>query len=343
MEGDPDGQVSTRFQQISVHLMGCIRQKILGMAKERWWPNWHPNNMDAFLGRDVGDLELKILGCLYVIATGNLQFQVSEKMDLSKEVHMQFFIVWLANMSSTKPEFIHFPLDNDGYRFVVDNHASMGLPGCVGSVDCVHIGWDKCPTQFFNLYKGKETYPLVLYEVVCTSRKFIQSVSCGHPGSQKNKHIARTDVATTNLLLPQDWLGAKFWEVVNNADGFKKVSHGSLLLCDGGYHRWPCLVYPIKTGLPESPEHKWAAMLESVRKNIEGVFGLLKQRFHFLKQFNRMHCQKDIDIAFVTCCIIHNMMLLEENGYLDPELELLPSSLTKVLRKVFANVTLDGI
>ena len=164
--------------------MGCISQKILGKAKERWWPNWHPNKMDAF-GRDVGDLELKILGCLYVIATGNLQFQVSKKMDLSKEVHMQFFIVWLANMSSTKPEFIHFPLDNDGYRFVVDNHASMGLPGCVGSVDCVHIGWDKCPSQFFNLYKGKETYPLVLYEVVCTSHKFIQPVSCGHPGSQK--------------------------------------------------------------------------------------------------------------------------------------------------------------
>ena len=101
-------------------------------------------------------------------------------------------------------------------------------------------------------------------------------------------------------------------------------------------------MYPIKTGLPESLERKWAAMLESVRKDIEGVFGLLKERFHFLKQFNRMHCQKDIDIAFVTCCIIHNM-LLEENGYLDPELELLPSSLTKVPRKVFANVNLDGI
>ena len=341
MEGDPDGRVSTRFRRNFRVPYGLYKTQILGMAKERWWRSWHPDKVDAF-GREVGDLELKILGCLFVLATGNSQFQVSEKTDLSEEVHRQFFLVWLANMASTKPEFIHFPLDDDGYRFVVDNYASMGLPGCVGSVDCVHIGWDKCPTQSLNLYKGKEIYPSVSYEVVCTSRKFIQSVSCGHPGSRNDKHIARTDVAITNLLLPQDWLGAKSWEVVNDADGAKKVFHGSYLLCDGGYHRWPCLVYPIKTGLPGSPERKWAAMLESVRKDIEGVFGILKQRFHFLKQFNRMHRQKDIDNAFVTCCIIHNMML-KDNGYLDPELELLPSGLTKVLRKMFANVALDGL
>jgi hypothetical protein len=28
------------------------------MARERWWPNWHPDKVDAF-GREVGDLELK--------------------------------------------------------------------------------------------------------------------------------------------------------------------------------------------------------------------------------------------------------------------------------------------
>jgi hypothetical protein len=50
------------------------------MARERWWPNWHPDKVDAF-GREVGDLELKILGCLYVLGTGNAQFQVSENTD----------------------------------------------------------------------------------------------------------------------------------------------------------------------------------------------------------------------------------------------------------------------
>jgi hypothetical protein len=46
------------------------------------------------------------------------------------------------------------------------------------------------------------------------------------------------------------------------------------------------LVYPIKTGLPGSTARKWAAQLESIRKDIEGVFGHLKRRFLFLKSFN---------------------------------------------------------
>jgi hypothetical protein len=52
---------------------------------------------------------------------------------------------------------------------------------------------------------------------------------------EDDKLIARRDVAITNLLLPQDWLGAKSWEVVNEADGTKKVFHGLYLLCNGGY------------------------------------------------------------------------------------------------------------
>ena len=58
-----------------------------------------------------------------------------------------------------------------------------------------------------------------------------------------------------------------------------------------------------KTGLDGSQTMKWSAMLESVCKDIEGVFGILKKRFAFLKVFNQMHRhQKHIDNAFVTCC-----------------------------------------
>ena len=201
-------------------------------------------------------------------------------------------------MTSIKDEFIHLPHDDDSYRFIVNEYAAMGLPGRIGSVDCVHVGWDKCPSELFKLYKGKETYPSISYEVVCTNCKFIQS------GARNDKHIARTDKAITNLLLPNDWLGSKSWEVVYDATGRKKVFQGGYLLCDGGYHRWPCLVYPVKTGLPGSPARKWAAMLKSVRKDIEGVFSILKSCFVILKHFNRMHHQHDVNNIFVTCCIL---------------------------------------
>eukprot|EP00961_Rhodomonas_salina_P033786 454541-Rhodomonas_salina.1 len=44
----------------------------------------------------------------------------------------------------------------------------MGFPGCVGSIDCVHVAWEGCPAVLHNQYKGGEGYPSIAYEVtVC--------------------------------------------------------------------------------------------------------------------------------------------------------------------------------
>ena len=220
-------------------------------------------------------------------------------------------------MASIKEEFVYMPRDMEEYT-------EMGLPGCVGSVDCVHIGWDMCPTQLQNMYKGKEGYPSIAYEVICTSRKFIQSVSVGHPGSRNDKHIVRTDETVMSLLYGNGWLQSQSWDCIVDGTGRKQVFYGVYLISDGGYHRWPCFICPIKSGEPGSPAMKCAAMIESVRKDIEGVFGILKKRFAFLKVFNRMHSQKQVDCAFVTCCIIHNI-LLRDDGFLDLTLPDLPN------------------
>ncbi len=95
-------------------------------------------------------------------------------------------------------------------------------------MDFVHIGWDKCPSQWNNIFKGKEMHPSVAYEVVCTARKFIHSVSSGRPGSRNNKHIARTDPAIMNFLEHQNhWLASKQWAVTTDANGGKKMYRGS--------------------------------------------------------------------------------------------------------------------
>jgi hypothetical protein len=221
--------------------------------------------------------------------------------------------------------------DMEEYTNVVGEYTEMGLPGCVGSVDCVHIGWDMCPTQQQNMYKGKEGYPSVAYEVICTSRKFIQSVSVGHPGSRNDKHIVRTDETVMSLLYGNGWLQSQAWDCIVDATGKREVFYGVYLISDGGYHRWPCFLYPIKSGLAGSPTMKCSAMIESVRKDIEGCFGILKKRFAFLKVFNRMHNQMSIDHAFVTCCILHNI-LLRHDGFLDLDLPDLPNGVRERLK-----------
>ena len=159
-----------------------------------------------------------------------------------------------------------------------------GLPDYMNSVDCVHIGWDNGPTQHKNMSLGKEGYPSVAYEVICTCRKFIQSVSCGHPRTRNDKHIAKTDHLIMQLLDNNGWLNSKAWHTIG--PNGKRTFFGAYLICDRGYHAWPCLMSPSNMGLPNSPEMRWTKNLESVRKDIEGVFGILKIRFRFLKNFN---------------------------------------------------------
>lgn len=84
---------------------------------------------------------------------------------------------------------------------------------------------------------------------------------------------------------------------------------------------------------PNGEETRWSKTLESVRKDVECFFGILKGRFRILKLPILYRRQEDIDNMFFTCCILHNMLHsfdglgeLEENanwagldGLHDPE------------------------
>jgi len=54
--------------------------------------------------------------------------------------------------------------------------------------------------------------------------------------------------------------------------------------------------------------------LESVRKDIQCVFGHLKQRLRRLQNANQSHDLMDVEYCFKTCCALHSM-LLRYNGH----------------------------
>ena len=53
----------------------------------------------------------------------------------------------------------------------------------------------------------------------------------------------------------------------------------------------------------------WSKLVESVRKDVECTFGILKKRFHILKHDIRLHNKDHVHDVFVACCILHNMLL----------------------------------
>jgi Plant transposon protein len=337
---DPDGKVARQFRQAFRVPYLLFKLKILDFAIELWWPDWNELKVDAFF-RPVSNLELKLLGCLNVLGHGADHSSVGLQTNISEETHRMFFVDWISKMASVKEKFIYMPHEKLELDVVMDEYKSLGLPGCIGSVDVVHIGWDKCPVQHTQMYKGKEGYPTVAYQAICTSRKFIQNVSVGHPGARNDKHIVKTDAAVMQLLDGSSWFNSISWESMA-IDGNVNVTKGVYLLCDGGYHRWPSMMFPLKSGKPGTPLMKWCAMVESVRKDIECTFGSLKQRFAYLKKFNQFKKKKNIDDAFTTCCILHNL-LLEDDGWLADDLTNYPNGTKERLGKIFNDPRGDAI
>ena len=70
---------------------------------------------------------------------------------------------------------------------------------------------------------------------------------------------------------------------------------------------------PIKH-TTEVDKIRWSEFAESIRKDVECSFGILKKRFQLLKIGINWHKKTDIDNAVFSCVTLHNM-LHEFDGY----------------------------
>ena len=59
---------------------------------------------------------------------------------------------------------------------------------------------------------------------------------------------------------------------------------------------------------------RWSQWLESMRKDVECTFGILKKRFTILDKGVEARNIGSADKVWMTCCALHNM-LLEVDGY----------------------------
>ena len=86
----------------------------------------------------------------------------------------------------------------------------------------------------------------------------------------------------------------------NNRAVSTKVYVGPYIICDGGYHKWKILLEPLKHAVVYQ-QIRWSKWLESVRKDIERVFGIMKKRFLILKHGMEYSSQAKCDNVFLAC------------------------------------------
>ncbi len=127
-------------------------------------------------------------------------------------------------------------------------------------------------------------------------------------GTVNDKTIARHDPVFDAFRDNDGYLANVEWHTVKSNSS--RVTHrGLYMICDGGYHYWVVCMNPFKHQNPGSMEEQWSQLIESVRKDVECTCGILKKRFLILKFPIRLHDADQIRNPFVTCCVLHNLIL----------------------------------
>jgi len=146
-----------------------------------WFPGHSRNNNPRSC--NAAPLELKVLGVLRILGRGGPFDDLFDGSGISENTHRTFFIKFCQRfVEDFYDEYIREPAGDDLTQ-VVDIYLQMGFPGCVGSVDCVHVWWDMCAFQLKSACTGKEKLPTLAYEVTCDHHKKIRAVTPSHLGA----------------------------------------------------------------------------------------------------------------------------------------------------------------
>lgn len=295
----------------------CIFLNLVERSKnESWFGQYAYTDPHGFPVDVTGNiygvpLELKILGSLKVLAKGCSFHDLHDNTEgwNHEEVMRVFFYKFVHILvSKLYDETVHLPRDRAELDKVLDVYKLLGFPGCAYSMDCVHIKWKNCPFRFRHLYYShKNNCRAISYNVTCTHSGFIQTVSNGFYATDNDSTIVRFDGEILPLLNNPLFTQNTYDIYINSTNTV--TLKGVYGLTDNGYFQHPLFIFPTKGYSPFKNVTRWSRRIESVRKDIETVFGRLKIRFQILNKPILVQSREKIDTIVRCCCVLHNMIL----------------------------------
>jgi DDE superfamily endonuclease len=273
----------------------------------KWWSLY-----DA-AGKMASPISLLLLGCFRNIGRGWTFDDLDESTCIHEETHHQFFHVFI-HWESTRlyDDMVTCPrvLCQDAERHMSE-FARAGLHGSVGSTDATHLGMEKCYYRLKNHHAGgKLTMPSRTYNLTVNHRRQVLSSTRGHPRRWNDKTLLLFDefvMAIHKVEILQD-VKFELLELIKKSGEIVSVKYkGVWLIVDNGYLRWP--IRSVPTNRQRCTRRYVFRWLESMRKDVECTFGILKGRFRILKTGIQIHGIEATDKIWLTCCALHNMLL----------------------------------
>jgi len=247
---------------------------------------------------------VKVLLCLKVLAFGvsPVAFIPYFRMGPSTATLclQKFTKVFLAN-DDIKKEYLSPPTIDDCHKLSELHLEKHGIPGMMGSIDCMHVGWKNCPVAWQGQFKnGKQSMPTIVLEAAADYNLRIWHTSFGHPGTMND----RTIWDQSSLFL--SFLDGTFPDFSFSIAG--EELHHLWYLVDGIYPEASRFVLSVKQ--PNDPvAASYAKWQEGARKDVERAFGVLQRKFQVLRKPLENWFLEDIADIVLSCIVLHNMMV----------------------------------
>jgi hypothetical protein len=148
----------------------------------------------------------------------------------------------------------------------------------------------------------------LLFEVIICFDCQILGVTSVHFGTRNDQQIVHSD-ETVTLIKTGQYRNVEW--VYYDKFGKSQSDHGVNFICNGGCLRWPELVCPYKHEPVSSRKGIFCLKIESVQKDVECVFGILKKRWKILDYGIPFRDIQVVEKAFMVCCLLHNNVLSE--------------------------------
>jgi hypothetical protein len=314
-ESTRDGMYFRRRFRVPFALYKALVQ---AMIDEQWFFGYGPQGqgmLDATrteTGRGPS-LWVKVLSVLRILGRGVVFDECFDGSGCSESMLQSFFHQFLEAFASRMLHCAVCPPKNSEELIVqLKIYERLGLNGAFGSTDVTHFPLGKCPRSYAMTCTGKAGKPTLAYSMTCSHARRIYHCTSGFPGSKNDKTISRferllDDVGKQELYTEQKWkMYTQAGDVVERK--------GVYLICDGGYHKWYHMICGLKN-TSSLAATIWSCQMESVRKDIECTYGILKMRFAILRNPLQYHARNAPDYLAKmnnivwSCCILHNLLL----------------------------------
>ena len=264
------------------------------------------------VGNHPSDMKLLLLGSLRYIGRSWTLDDICEANGISINTNDSFLKAFIKYGSTTL--YKKWVLDQRITNPVHEQESIFrlaGFNGCIGSTDATHVAMLQCPFWAHNIHKGfKLNTPARTYNVTADhSRRIIGSTS-GHPGTWNDKTLVLFDELLYNIREKNIFKDFEFKLFERDAnDKIIEVTYeGVWLMVDNGYLAWSCTV-PPDSNATAYEGIRFSEWLESMRKDVECLFGIMKGRFCILRNGFKFHKIEHCDQLWLTCCALHNMLL----------------------------------